>query len=188
MHFKSNDQLCIFRIRNMTIIMQPPLKRFAYSPLPEFSLRGEVPQKSFFQNLSAEKTFVPKFFQFSIFTGYKFISGIWRSTSIHAKLRTTHSFTTGREKDIQNFSFRIANQSHQPAHMVRNKRIHWIHNNRANTSHFPGIRIIFCLCCQFCHQRLHKTLCKGCTNFFREKMRFLRAAGLEKTIVIFGEE
>ena len=28
----------------------------------------------------------------------------------------------------------------------------------------------------------------GCTNFFRGKMRFLRAAGLGKTIVIFGEE
>ena len=26
------------------------------------------------------------------------------------------------------------------------------------------------------------------TNFFRGKMRFLRAAGLGKTIVIFGEE
>ena len=31
-------------------------------------------------------------------------------------------------------------------------------------------------------------LMQGCTNFFREKMRFLRVAGLEKTIVIFGEE
>ena len=28
----------------------------------------------------------------------------------------------------------------------------------------------------------------GYTNFFRGKMRFLRAAGLEKTIVIFCEE